>query len=256
MALFQVRRGLEENLPTSLNDGVFYFCIDTGNIYVDLKNDSDDIERIPLNSKYAYSIRGSIDGEYIEFGVADIAELSKHVNEFGNYAHQHSNYGALSNITQEKIDYWDNIINGIYPVGSIYTSIIDTNPSILFGGMWERIEGKFLFAADSTYTAGTTGGEIEHTITVDELPTHSHNATTSTNGAHSHQIGTDKDVSYSAGGACWSVHNTSSGAAYVNGYTSSSGNHSHTLTTDDVGGNLPHNNMPPFISVYMWVRTS
>ena len=54
-------------------------------------------------------------------------------------------------------------IDNIYPVGSIYMSVNSTNPGSLFGGTWEQIEGKFLLACDSTYTAGSTGGNSSHT---------------------------------------------------------------------------------------------
>lgn len=62
-----------------------------------------------------------------------------------------------------------------YPVGSIYISTIATNPSELFGfGTWEQIKGRFLFAADDTYAAGSTGGEAEHILTNEEMPEHKH----------------------------------------------------------------------------------
>ena len=44
----------------------------------------------------------------------------------------------------------------IYPVGSIYMSVSDTSPASLFGGTWERIEGRFLMGASDTHPAGTT----------------------------------------------------------------------------------------------------
>ena len=58
-----------------------------------------------------------------------------------------------------------NIIELVYPVGSFYLSINDVNPQILFGfGSWQRIEGKFLFGADTAHALGTTGGEETHTL--------------------------------------------------------------------------------------------
>ena len=59
---------------------------------------------------------------------------------------------------------------GAYPVGAIYMSATDANPAALFGGTWERIGGRFLLGADSTYTAGSTGGGAARTPTVDEMP--------------------------------------------------------------------------------------
>lgn len=63
---------------------------------------------------------------------------------------------------------------GAYPVGAIYLSVNDVDPSSLFGGTWERIGGRFLLGADSTYAAGSTGGEAAHQLTTSEMPSHNH----------------------------------------------------------------------------------
>ena len=62
----------------------------------------------------------------------------------------------------------------VYPVGSIYISVNSTSPASLFGGTWEILNDVFLLAAGSYANAGTFGGEAEHTLTVDEMPSHSH----------------------------------------------------------------------------------
>lgn len=147
------------------------------------------------------------------------------------------------------------IISAIYPIGSIYTSITDIDPATLSGvGTWERIEDCFLLAAGSRHSAGESGGEESVTLTVDQMPSHSHSASTSGAGGHSHQIGTDKDAIYSTSGQCWSVHNTSSGYTYMNGSTSWVGDHTHGVVVNNTGGNGSHNNMPPYLSVYVWKR--
>ena len=61
-----------------------------------------------------------------------------------------------------------------YPVGSIYLSVNNTNPSELFGGTWERIKDKFLLASGDTYSNGSTGGSATHTLTTNEMPSHKH----------------------------------------------------------------------------------
>lgn len=72
-----------------------------------------------------------------------------------------------------------------FPIGSIYMSVTNINPSTIFGGTWERIKGKFLIAADdNTYTLGATGGNSMHnhtnsgtgstTLTVNQIPAHTH----------------------------------------------------------------------------------
>lgn len=123
----------------------------------------------------------------------------------------------------------------------------------MFGfGEWEQIQDCFLLAAGSSHSAGSTGGEENVTLTTDQMPSHSHSASTSTSGAHTHQIGTDLDAVYSYSGQCWSVHGASTGSAYMNGATSSSGNHTHDIYVDNSGGNAAHNNMPPYLAVYVW----
>lgn len=117
----------------------------------------------------------------------------------------------------------------IYPVGAVYISVNSTSPASLFGGTWEQIEDRFLLASGSTYAAGSTGGEATHTLTEEEIPSHIHKY----------------DVSYSG---------VSGSNAYVL-YQNSMGN-AGSLRTNSVGGGAAHNNMPPYLAVYMWERVS
>ena len=116
----------------------------------------------------------------------------------------------------------------IYPVGSIYMSVNNTDPSTFFGGTWQQIKDTFLLSAGDTYQAGATGGEAEHTLITDEMPSHNHGYRT---------------TDLSSGGS-WTVHHYSSRA--LNG----------TLYTENAGGGKAHNNMPPYLVVYMWQRTA
>ena len=100
----------------------------------------------------------------------------------------------------------------------------------IYNGTWEQIKDVFLLAAGDTYVAGTTGGEATHTLTVDEMPKHSHNLPVDKQ--YGEATTTEKDRI-----------NLSSGIAYNNGYAS-----------NDTGSNQPHNNMPPYLTVYMWRR--
>ena len=112
-----------------------------------------------------------------------------------------------------------------------------------------NLTDKFIIGAGSTYSVGETGGESVHILTIDEMPSHNHSGTTGQNGNHSHRVGTDKDTTYVTYGDCWSVHNSSTGASYYNGSTTSDGNHTHSFTTNNTGGNQAHNNMPPYYSL-------
>lgn len=142
-----------------------------------------------------------------------------------------------------------------WPVGSIYISTKSTDPHKLFGGTWEPIQDTFLWCAGPKHAAGTSGGEETHTLTVDEMSAHSHSGQTSWNGAHTHQVSRNLDISNEE--ANWSagsrdtIGNYDGSSTFV---TSSSGGHNHTFTTDNSGGGAAHNNMPPFRSVYCWHR--
>lgn len=126
------------------------------------------------------------------------------------------------------------IISVIYPVGSIYISTTSTDPSILFGlGTWEKIEDTFLLAAGTKYENGTTGGEADHILTVEELPSHAHSfpnaiITKSTDGG-TLQLSTS-------------------------GYFVSTSNFLTTDTTAEIGEGKAHNNMPPYLAVNVWKR--
>lgn len=69
---------------------------------------------------------------------------------------------------------WMNLMDIIYPVGSIYLSASNASPANIIGGSWKQITEKFLFAAGENYACGQTGGEEKHTLITDEIPSHTH----------------------------------------------------------------------------------
>lgn len=148
-------------------------------------------------------------------------------------------------------------IDSIYPIGSIYMSVSNTNPSTLFGGTWEQIKDKFLLACGDTYTNGSTGGEATHTLTTNEIPSHSHTASTNSTGGHRHTFKgwwTTKGDG-SATYACV-ARTTQSGDSAEYGSFATAGEHSHTVTVNNTGDGQAHNNMPPYLAVYIWKRVS
>ena len=114
----------------------------------------------------------------------------------------------------------------IYPVGAIYMSTVSTSPATLFGvGTWEQIQNRFLLGAGSSYSAGSTGGSATVTLTTNEIPAHSH---------------WEQGVYHTdgAGGGSWDY----AMSQYKN--------------TGNAGGGQAHDNMPPYLVVYMWKRTA
>lgn len=120
---------------------------------------------------------------------------------------------------------------GAYPVGAIYLSVTNVNPATLFGGTWEAIGGRFLLGANATYAAGSTGGESTHKLTTSEMPRHNH---------------TLDNYNVSAG-------NTT---AYMTVQAQAKVGYNGNVQTLYTGGDGSHNNMPPYLAVYMWKRTA
>lgn len=130
----------------------------------------------------------------------------------------------------------------IYPIGSIYMSVNDVDPSVLFGGSWERIgQGRTLIGegtgvdannTSKTFTNAETNGEYTHTLSTTEMPSHSHRVSSGWSSA----AGTDRitfgqvsgQYQQSGVGGTWFIENT--------------------------GGGQAHNNLPPYLVVYIWKR--
>lgn len=128
------------------------------------------------------------------------------------------------------------VLDNVYPVGSIYMNVNSTNPGTLFGGTWEQIHGKFLLGMSSSYPAGSSGGEAKHTLTANEMPVHSHVAFYGDDGAIDDYLG-GSTADYGL-----------KRASYGSGKS--------TYETSSAGGGAAHNNMPPYLSVYIWKRTA
>jgi microcystin-dependent protein len=112
----------------------------------------------------------------------------------------------------------------------IMSTTLNTQAKVIeqYGGTsWTKIEGRFLLGASSSYPVNATGGEATHTLTIDEMPSHTHNLKYELNAratGGSPNIGTGTSVGSEA--------------------------------TTSTGGGQPHNNMPPYKAVYIWERTA
>ena len=151
--------------------------------------------------------------------------------------------GTCTKFSNDLVTLQTTIINKIYPVGSIYISYNGTNPSSFLGGTWEAFgKGQTLVGVDTSQTefntVGKTGGEKTHTLTVDEMPSHTHDFVI---GGQALVIGTFKDTIP-----------TDSGIG-AEGYWK---DYSKNLSSlNSTGGSQAHNNLQPYITVYMWKRT-
>ena len=137
------------------------------------------------------------------------------------------------------------LLDFIYPVGSIVIRYDHLDPNTLFGGTWERIENRFLWATTDGGIIGNLGGESTHTLTESELPSHTHTLI--------------RPQWYQGDGTTEStVYTTSTGSIY--GSTASTTPSYRTVKgvkgIEATGGGKAHNNMPPYIQVSAWRRTA
>ena len=187
-----------------------------------------------------------------------------------------------SNVTglDDRLDEIESDINGmidlVYPVGSIYMSVNSTSPATLFGGTWEQLKDKFLLSAGDTYSNGATGGEATHTLTTNEMPSHTHEQETHYHTQETHSHYPNPMAEYFVTSEISTANNTTvsynvNGNRLVDGQleTGESTFHHRTVTSStspmilgakatnqNTGGGQAHNNMPPYLVVYMWKRTA
>lgn len=137
---------------------------------------------------------------------------------------------ANGNIPAERLK--SALLDLIFPVGSIYMNYnSSSSPANTLGGSWKRIYNQFLIGAGDDYTIGSTGGEVTHLLTVNEMPSHTHTVPVTTSNTAS---GSSPNYPF--------LHHADSGV--------------YTTVSSSTGNNVPHNNMPPYRAVWMWRRTA
>ncbi len=131
---------------------------------------------------------------------------------------------------------WEELMLAIYPVGSIYMAANSVSPQTLFGGEWEQLKDRFLLGAGDTYANGNMGGAAAVSLTASQIAEHTHKLSLV------NPDGTDGSKSTS----------------YIQYGYSGEGNtfYSNANAMDSAGGGEPHDNMPPYLVVYMWKRVS
>lgn len=157
---------------------------------------------------------------------------------------------TVPNTLQTKTDW-----KSIYPVGAIFLSVSATSPEKLFGGKWEQITDRFLLAAGDSYSAGATGGEATHTLTTNEMPSHYHQENLPFDGDSVRPVGST--VNEGLGFTATSTE-TSGNYKHLTGSiafrNASTSNPVYPVITSSAGSGEAHNNMPPYLVVYVWKR--
>ena len=205
----------------------------------------------PINSTYLKSVPVYTGATTTAAGTAGLVKAPG-ITDREKFLKGNGEWAEVPKLT--KLD----LLDMIYPVGSIYMSVNSSNPGSLFGGTWEKMPaGRVLIPEGAsswgtTYTAGSTGGEATHTLTVDEMPSHKHTASSASSGAHSHTFTMDRgwDGTDIVGGS------DDPSSANVTKSTNSAGSHSHTITISNTGGGKSHSIFQPYYTVYCWKRVS
>ena len=126
-----------------------------------------------------------------------------------------------------------------YPIGAIYQSWENTSPASLFGGSWVQIQNQFLYASGNK-ALGFYGGEEFHTLSVAELPSHTH-------------ISKYRTVIWDQPGLNEIYPITINNKPTINDFWMLSYGGE---VVEYTGSNWGHNNMPPYLVVNMWRRTA
>ena len=161
----------------------------------------------------------------------------------------------------------------VYPVGSIYMSVNNTNPSLLFGGEWVQIKDTFLLACGTNHNNGETGGSETVSLTKSQMPRHthiqnSHNHNMAHTHRHRHDVGSVWSDGTGSTGAYTQTSNrhtftrytgydeTASSKTNTNDATATNKYTGGTGTSESESNGSAHNNMPPYLAVYVWRRKS
>lgn len=273
-------------------------CLQEGPINIYLKctvagmSSGENITKLPANKRVGEAWQdGTVTWEIMQFSSS--ADIGKAVSDHNNNTNAHKDFtGATSSkmgtrgmvpapaagdegkflcadgtFKVAKMTTLE-LVNLLYPVGSIAEFTNDTDPNNIWPGTtWSKMDaGRVLVSAGSytengttyTYNLGDKGGVAKCRLTTEELAAHSHGISVANNGNHTHNV--RRRLGYTNSGrevSSWGV-----GVAYYRldevsqASTEYSGTHSHEATADNTGNNKPHENRPPYIVINRWKRTA
>lgn len=231
---------LDREISLNSGNGTFNFILEDSNTRVssskiDVIVQSNSIDEKTTPSSFLITVMEKLQGLITNASkIYTEANLANYVKKVQGKDLSSNDYTSLEKAEVAKVkDKLDKVslLDLTYPVGSIYMSVSNVNPSNLFGGTWEEFaKGKTLIGVDTEQvefnTVEKTGGEKSHKLTIDEMPSHEH----------------PTNISAWGGGTNYTFQTT----------TIETGRDEHTGL---VGGDKPHNNLQPYICTYMWKRT-
>jgi microcystin-dependent protein len=232
----------------------------------------------PWNANLDYMVGAHVVGTD---GVEYVAVQASGANE---------NTGARNPVNDALRQYWQplklNLVDLIYPVGSIVELANSTNPNTIWTvTTWQQLEaGRMTIAAGGAYPLGSRGGNAQVTLTVNQMPAHTHTASTNTAGTHTHTRGSMNITGQFNNEGQWggvTGPGVANGAFYMTrsnnshlvspvggvnstynfdasrswtGATSQNGSHTHTVTVGNTGGGQAVNILNPYLAVNKWQR--
>lgn len=240
---------LDREISLNSGNGTFNFILEDSNTRVssskiDIVVESNSIDENTQSSSFIVTVIEKLQGLITNASkIYTEANLANYVRKEVGKVLSSNDYTSLEKAEVAKVkDKLDkaNLLDLTYPIGSIYISVNNTNPSSLFGGTWvEFAKGKTLVGVDTSQTefntVEKTGGEKTHKLIIDEMPIH----TPKWNGYSAGNLyaGSGSSVTYALFGNDTWRGSTSNGI-------------------QPVGGDKAHNNLQPYITCYMWKRTN
>ena len=195
-------------------------------------NSASHTQRIPT-SRVAFNIREG--GTAAAFGRYAESDRRLSIPEDWRFFRGETDIEAALEARLQNLVTLKEVTDALYPVGAVYLSFAPQSPAERFGGEWEQLRERFLLAASETILPGDTGGEAQHTLTLSELPAHSHKI------ANVKHEGVSADTLY---------------GNYPVRLVGDKASNWGAQSVNAAGGDAPHNNMPPYVAVYMWRRTA
>lgn len=215
---------------------------------------------------YCKSLVGNVEGDVSN--KVDVDDYNSKISEI------EGKLGQLEQNVETTQTAVSNVENSIglkaYPVGSIYICMNNTDPATLFGGTWTKLKDRFLLGSGSK-AINATGGEEKHTLTINEMPSHTHVQNIHHHGQDDYEGNKMAFLTLThetsgmrfalTGRKIGSLPSGDSFIAYTAGdYPATAIRRPYTNSTaasnQYTGGDMSHENMPPYIVVHMWRRIS
>ena len=251
MSILNVKRGTATGINNEpVSDGTLLINKETGQAYFDIGNGAEGSRKEIGAIHDSLTVRETLDANQVITSDTQSTNITGSEASIDKITSVEVNSSAV-NGDVFKTDSIDNfkigeqtfknlLLDLVYPIGSLYWSRNETDPSTLFGGTWTRIKDRFILAAGDDHAVGTTGGKERVTLTGDEIPSHTH-------------IPTNAGSFYTTRGSGTSeINGVSTGAAFDQ--SESSGGVTRTSQLTSYGGGSSHENMPPYDTFYCWER--